>query len=85
MNRRNIMKPVRTRFSKTAKVENTLKRKAFLDALYDEGMEDPYAYPTITDAISDLAKRHKLSFEEIVYLKKKSNKEKIGFVEKNRK
>ena len=81
------MKPVklRTRFTKTAQVATPLKRKAFLDALYDEALEDPYVGESITAIISNLAQRHKLSFDEQLYLKKKSDKEKIGFVEKLRK
>lgn len=79
------MKQIRTRFTKQAKAPNTFKRQAFLDALYDEAMEDPYRGDSIATIVSELAKRHKLSFDEMVYLKKKSDKESVGLVEKSRK
>lgn len=78
------MKQIRTRFTKEARVASPLKRQAFLDTLYDEAMEDPYRGDSIAAIVSDLAKRHKLSFEEMLYLKKKSEKEAIGLVEKSR-
>lgn len=78
------MKQIRTRFTKEARVTTGLKRQAILDTLYDEAMEDPYRGDSIATIVSDLAKRHKLSFDEMVYLKKKSDKESIGTVEKTR-
>lgn len=78
------MKQVRTSRTKVAHAPNTLKRKAFLDALYDEAVEDPYQYSTIKEAVDALTSRHSLSLDEILYLKKKADGGKIMFVEQNR-
>ena len=77
------MKQIRTRFTKEARVQSEFKRQAMLDMLYDEAMEDPYKGSSIAVIVSDLAKRHKLSFDEMVYLKKKSDKA-TGTIEKKK-
>lgn len=64
---------------------NQLKRKAFLDALLDEAIEEPYTYSSFEEAIADLSGKFKLSLDEIKYLKQSSKDKKIKFVEEFRK
>lgn len=68
-------KPAVNRQDKTA----GLTRKAFLDTLLDEAMEDPYTYASFDEAIIDLSGKFKLSMEELSYLKKQAKGGKVKF------
>jgi len=81
------IKKINTKYSKAkiTKTQEKLKRKAFLDAILDEAIEDPYTYNSFEEAIADLSGKFKLSIDEIKYLKEASKDRKIKFVEDFRK
>jgi len=74
-------KKLKTRYSRTVPAATTLKRRAFLDTLYDEAMEKPYDYTSFNEAITDLSSKFKVSLtlDELVYLKKKAKAANLTF------
>ena len=78
------MKLVRSKFTKVQKAVPTLKRQAFLDALLDEAVEDPYNFRSFGEAIDSLSGKFKLSLDEIKYLKSAAKAQKVRFVEEQR-
>ena len=81
------MKRLSTKFTKTAvpTANTVLKRKAFLDTLLMEAVEDSYEFKSVGEAINALTGKFALSYDEIKYLKKEAEKQKIKFVEDTRK